>query len=477
VIGVHLNLPKLPSLCFNFRVRQIFDDAVHIFQAGSAEKLPSEVWREYLSKRAETALGLHFIAVDTNVTAFGLRSVAIDTSTPSLHAQLLTNLAYRLKGAACTYSTVNIKHDTVVSQGNEVQPPSALKEEQSYTNSKSSAQSHLIQTMAIPLFQKAILQPDRLKTDLLMITNHPVPTPNFAANEHLIRVHTTAITNGELLWPKNFPPPEPYANSKTLVPCDDVAGTVVLAPSSSPFQPGAEVYARSNYLRTGCARQYTILTTEEMAERPQRLSWAESAAVPMSAETAWQALFVHAGFVAEAGTGAKGKRVFVTAASGGVGVWMVQFAKWAGAEVVGTCSGRNVGWVSELGADAVVDYTRSDVRSWAAEAGYRADVAIDCIGGKALEDAWWVVKEGGTVISIFQPPEQKRPGGAPSVESSLFFVMEPNGVQLRRVTALIEGGFGKPALDEVITFDRFQEAFEKVAGGRTRGKVVLDLLA
>jgi NADPH:quinone reductase-like Zn-dependent oxidoreductase len=330
--------------------------------------------------------------------------------------------------------------------------------------------------MTTPSFQKAMLQPDRLKTDLLMITDHPVPTPNFAANEHLVRVHTTAITNGELLWPKNFPPPEPYASSKTLVPRDDVAGTVVSAPLSSPYQPGTEVYARTSYLRTGCARQYTILTTEEMAEKPQRLSWAESATVPMSAETAWQALFVHAGLVAEVGTGAQGKRVFVTAASGGVGVWMVQFAKWAGAEVGGTCSGRNVDWVAGLGADAVVDYTRTDIRSWASEVSNRADVVIDCIGGKALEDAWWVVKEGGTLVSIFQSPEEKRPEGAPAVEKSLFFVMEPDGAQLRQVTALIEGGFGKPALDEVFPFDRFQEAFERVDGGKTRGKVVLDLL-
>jgi NADPH:quinone reductase-like Zn-dependent oxidoreductase len=330
--------------------------------------------------------------------------------------------------------------------------------------------------MAIPPFQKAVLQPDRMKTNLLMITDHSVPTPNFATNEHLVRVHTTAITNGELLWPKNFPPPEPYASSKTLVPCDDVAGTVVSAPLSSPYQPGAEVYARTNYFRTGCARQYTILKTEEMAKKPQRFSWAESATVPMSAETAWQALFVHAGLVAEAGTGAKGKRVFVTAASGGVGVWMVQFAKWAGAEVVGSCSGRNVEWVAGLGADVVVDYGRTDIRSWASEVGNRADVVVDCIGGKALEDAWWVVRDGGTLVSIFQPPEEKRPEGAPVVGRSLFFVMESDGVLLRRVTALIEGGFGKPALDSVYPFDQFQDAFDKLAGGKTRGKVVLDLL-
>jgi NADPH:quinone reductase-like Zn-dependent oxidoreductase len=330
-------------------------------------------------------------------------------------------------------------------------------------------------TMAIPKTQKAILQPDKQSTAVIMITDHPVPTPKPSSTEHLIRVHTAAITNGELLWAKNFPPTEEIAALKTLVPCDDVAGTVVIAPASSPFQPGTEVYARSSYTRTGCAREYTILLTEEMAKRPQRLSWAESAATPMSAETAWQALFIHAGLEAKAEEGAKGKRVFVTAASGGVGVWMVQLAKWAGAEVVATCGADNVEWVKSLGADEVIDYTKTDIKQWAAGEGKKVDLVIDCIGRKSLEDAWWVVKEGGTLISIFQPPESVRPAGVKGDIKNFFFIMESNGEQLQKVTELIEGGTGKPALDSTWPIDQFQEAFKKLESGKTRGKVVLNL--
>ena len=164
--------------------------------------------------------------------------------------------------------------------------------------------------MALPTTQRAILQPSALSTAVKMITNNPVPTPNYSQNEHLIRVHATAITTGELLWPKNFPlPPSPSStNPKVLIPCNDVAGTVLLAPPNSPFPPGTEVYARSSYTRTGCARKYSILTGDEMAKKPKNLSWAEAAACPMSAETAWQALFVHSGGVlrAEKGLGGRG---------------------------------------------------------------------------------------------------------------------------------------------------------------------------
>jgi NADPH:quinone reductase-like Zn-dependent oxidoreductase len=198
-----------------------------------------------------------------------------------------------------------------------------------------------------------------MSTSVTIISDHPTPNPDFASDEHLVRVHATAITNGELLWSRNFP--LPAGSTKVLVPCNDIAGTVIAAPSSSPFEAGTEVYARSSYAHTGCAREYTILLGEEMAKRPQCLSWAEGATVPMSAETAWQALFVHAGLEARKGS-ADGKRVFVTAASGGAGVWMVQLAKWAGAEVIGTCSPANVEMVRWLGADAVLDYTKNDIK-------------------------------------------------------------------------------------------------------------------
>ncbi|KFY14406.1 hypothetical protein V492_02628 [Pseudogymnoascus sp. VKM F-4246] len=328
--------------------------------------------------------------------------------------------------------------------------------------------------MSIPTFQKAVLQPDVQSTDVILITDHPVPTAKPSTEEHLIRVHTTAITNGELLWEKNFPLPDDVKAGKIMVPCNDVAGTIVTAPESSPFPPGTEIYARSNFARTGCAREYSILETKEMAKRPQRLTWAESATVPMSAETAWQALFVKAGFEPKADS-AKGKRIFVTASSGAVGTWIVQLAKWIGAHVTGTCGPDSVEWVKSLKADTVLDYTKTNIKEWASEGANKVDLAIDCIGGKSLEDAWWVVKDGATLISIFQPPEQKKPTGIDGDIDNFFFIMESRGDQLQKITELIDSGFGKPALDSSFPIDQFQGAFAKLKSGKAKGKVVIDL--
>ncbi len=256
-----------------------------------------------------------------------------------------------------------------------------------------------------------------------------------------------------------------------------MAGSVVIAPSDSPFTVGDEVYARTNYYRTGTAQEYATAPTEELALRPKRLTWAESATVPMSAETAWQALFVNAGLKPEAGAGAKGKRVFVTAASGGVGTWVVQLARWAGAEVIGTCGSDNVEWVKSLGASEVIDYKNTDVKEWAtSDESRKADIVIDCIGRKSLEDAWWVVKDGGVLISIFQPPEEVKPVGFAGKDiMNLFFIMESNGTQLTEITKLIDGGSFVPALDSVFSLEKFEEAFAKLESGKTRGKVVLDM--
>jgi len=140
-----------------------------------------------------------------------------------------------------------------------------------------------------------------------------------------------APCNGELLWAKNYPKFN-YSNKEPVVGCD-LAGIIVAVPNSSPFRLGDEVYARTNFM----SRDYTIGVTEELAHRPQRLTWAESAAVPLSAQTAWQALFVQVGLGDIDTAPAKGKRILITAASGGCGGWMVQLACIAGAEVIGTC--------------------------------------------------------------------------------------------------------------------------------------------
>ncbi|EED19671.1 zinc-binding oxidoreductase, putative [Talaromyces stipitatus ATCC 10500] len=325
---------------------------------------------------------------------------------------------------------------------------------------------------SLPSTIRALLQADPTSTEITLV-ERPLPTPNLEKGEHLIRVYAASPCAGELRWPSMVDIP-----GKEIITCDDVAGVVVTAPTDSPFQGGEEVYARTSYWRPGCARDYAIATTNELARRPQNLSWAETAAVALSAETAWQALFKHAGVGNFGSLNWKGKRILVTGASGCAGMWVVQIAALTGAEVVGTCGPNNIEFVRSLGAKEALNYRTCNFQEWAEEKAERkVDVVIDCVGGKSLEGAWWCIRDNGIIMSISEPPETKRPASlAASGVKDLFFIMEPSGADLAEVTKLIEEGKCRPIVDSVWPLEHFQQGYQRMENGQTRGKVIFDLM-
>ena len=322
---------------------------------------------------------------------------------------------------------------------------------------------------AVPQVTQALVHDPKTKT--LAIQDLPTPAPSGSSPEHLLRVHAVALTNGELAWP------EP-ATVNHPVPGYEVSGVVISAPADSPFQPGAEVYARTGFDRQGNARTYSIANTTELGRKPSTLSWEEAATVPLSALTAWQALFVHGGFTAPGeGDGKENteKRLLITAASGGVGLFAIQLARLAGiGHIVGTCGPKNVDFVKALGAHEVIDYrVVPDLSKWKGE---KFDLVIDCVGGETMAQAWTCAKDGGLVMGIAMPPDLKKPAeGVGQDVKGVFFIVEAQGQQLEKITNLIEAGELKTALDSAYPLERYEEAFAKVQSGHVRGKVVLKL--
>lgn len=323
----------------------------------------------------------------------------------------------------------------------------------------------------LPSTVRALLQADPTKETITLV-ERPLPKPKFDTGEHLIRVYAAAPCAGELLWPSFGDIP-----GKEIITCDDVAGVVVSAPGGSPFKVNDEVYARTSYYRPGCARDYAIVTTDELAGRPRKLSWAESSAVPLAAETAWQALFKHAGVGNFDSLNWKGKRILVNGASGGVGTWVVQIASKTGAEVVGTCGPANLDHVKSLGAKQALNYRSLNIAEWGQNPVNKVDVIVDCVGGKSLEDAWWCLRDNSVIISINQPPEGRRPAGLEvSGVKDHFFIMDPSGADLAEITKLIEKGKCRPIVDSVWPLEQFKNAYERLDSGHARGKVIFDLL-
>lgn len=329
-------------------------------------------------------------------------------------------------------------------------------------------------TVTLPKSMKAIVH--NFETQTLNLTSVDLPTPS--PTEHLLRVHAFTLSAGELFWVRP-------GELNESVPGVDVAGEILSSPPESRFRPGDHVYARTQFPRPGAAREYTLVLEHELALIPSCITTLEAASIPMSAETAWQALFVQGGLSAPVvGTWPEenaSKRVLVTGASGGVGTWAVQLAKAAGLYVVGTCGRANKEFVLSFGADEVLDYSTIGPKAWvAADETKKVDLAIDCVGGDSLEEAWTALKDGGLVLTIAPKPDYSQPKkpseGVGKDVKGRFFIMSENGTQLENCTRLVEAGTCRPALDSVWKFDDWEKALEKVNGGHVRGKVVLQII-
>ncbi|KAK3207425.1 hypothetical protein GRF29_103g965336 [Pseudopithomyces chartarum] len=315
---------------------------------------------------------------------------------------------------------------------------------------------------------------DKSPETLTLDPHHPEPTSADCPECYIIRSKATALTREELTWPEPKSPDIP-------VPGLDLAGEIISIPKKAgqfAFKPGDEVYALTTFTWKGNARDITVGHEKELALKPKNLSWEEAASVSLSALSAYQALFVHGGLAPPKSGNNSGKRVLVTAASGGVGLWGVQLAREAGAEVVGTCGTSNVDFVKGLGAETVLDYKKTDILEWVSvdRASRGFDVVLDCIGGENLTDAWKCARNGGKVIGVAEPPDPKKPAdGVAQDVQSVWFIVTPSGVQLAEVTDLLERNKCRAVVDSIYELENFEAAFDKLEKGHSKGKIVLKL--
>src|SRR5262252_3697895 len=292
------------------------------------------------------------------------------------------------------------------------------------------------------------------------------PEPQLGAGDALIRVHATGITPAELTWA------ETYRNcdgSERLpaIPGHEVSGVVEsVADDVSDELIGAEIYALTSFCRDGAAAEYVAVRAADLAPKPKTLGHALAAAVPLSALTAWQALFDHARL-------ASGQRVLIHGAAGGVGVFAVQIARWKGAYVIGTASAENRDFLLRLGANEVIDYRQTQFE----RAVHDVDVVLDTVGGETRERSWQVLKPTGILVSLPGPiPESEEAAhGKRGGRRGVFFIVQPNREQLGKIAALIDSGAIRPVIAEAIPLAKARQAFERGVSGHTRGKLVLQV--
>src|SRR5215467_6908105 len=227
------------------------------------------------------------------------------------------------------------------------------------------------------------------------------------------------------------------------------------------FATGAEVSAMLGYGRDGAEADYTIALPDELAPKPHALDHVQAAAVPLSALTAWLALFEHARLEA-------GQTALIHGGAGGVGVFAVQLARWAGAQVIATASARNRDFLHELGASVVIDYSAERFE----EVVHNIDVVFDLVGGETLARSWQVLKPGGVLVSVVSP---QPPADVTKGHDARFawFIVEPNRELLIQIGALIDAGQLRPIIDAVFPLSQARQAYEQGTKGHMRGKIVL----
>ncbi|MCQ6272617.1 NAD(P)-dependent alcohol dehydrogenase [Pseudarthrobacter sp. R1] len=320
---------------------------------------------------------------------------------------------------------------------------------------------------------KAIVQDVYGSPDVLELRDVAAPVPR--EGEVLIRVRAAGVDQG--VWHLMTGLPYlvrlfGYGLKRPQVPVRgrEVAGVVeAVGAGVTRFSAGDEIYGTCE----GSFAEYVCAKEDKVARKPTNLSFEEAAVAPISAVTALQA-------VRDAGGVTVGQRVLIIGAGGGVGSFAVQLAKAFGAEVTGVCSTGKVELVRSLGADAVIDYTKSDI----AGSGVLYDVILDTAGNRPLSVLRRVLAPKGTVVIVGGEGGGKLTGGferslvAPfaflfSGQKFKGLVSKETYLDLEALTSLIEAGSVKPAVDKVFPLAEAPAAITYLHEGRARGKVAV----
>ncbi|WP_139423586.1 NADP-dependent oxidoreductase [Chryseobacterium mulctrae] len=243
----------------------------------------------------------------------------------------------------------------------------------------------------------------------------------------------------------------------------DISG-IVVETNSSMFKVNDEVFGMINFPGHGKGyAQFVVASENHIALKPKNISFEEAAATSLAALTALQAI--------EKAELKEDQNVLIHAASGGVGHFAVQIAKYFGASVTGTSSDKNREFILSLGADRHIDYKNYE---WG-NSEEKFDFILDTIGGENIDHSVKVLKEGGIIISIPSGLNDDIEEKAASVKGKGFKMMvQSDGNDMKKLAELLEKGFIQPHIYKAYHFDEMSNAHEELEKGRTVGKIVVN---
>ncbi|GAB3789935.1 NADP-dependent oxidoreductase [Spirosoma horti] len=287
--------------------------------------------------------------------------------------------------------------------------------------------------------------------------------PTLKSGEVLIKVKAIGINPADAIY-RHSPTfiTHIFGQERPVILGWDIAGEVVeKAENTDGYELGDAVFALLQNAR-GYA-EFVAVHIELLAHKPDNITFEEASAAPMAGLTAWQS-------VVRGMTIKKEDKMLIHGASGGVGHYAVQLAKYLGAQVIATCSAKNRHFVLSLGADKHIDYQTENF--W--EVTSDVDFVFDTIGGETLAHSIEVTKPGGTIISIIPMTDERLKAKAQAKNVALsLWGLQVNGDDLRAFAALMAKGILKSYLAKTYPFTAMAEAHTQVETRRTAGKIVL----